>query len=50
MKQIRPVSFVDLLTPSQINFNIAMNKVPDIMFQDVGLVMAYAKGQLVNNT
>lgn len=50
LKQVRPVSFVDLLGPSQINYNIAMNKVPEIMFQDIGLVMAYAKSQITNNT
>ena len=50
MKQVRPISFVDLLGPSQINYNIAMNKIPDIMFQDIGLVMAYSKTQLQNNT
>ncbi len=50
LRQVRPVSFVDLLGPSQINYNIALNKVPEIMFQDIGLVMAYAKSQLVNNT
>lgn len=50
MRQVRPVSFVDLLAPSQIDYNIARNKIPEIMFQDIGLVMAYAKTQLVNNT
>lgn len=50
MKQIRPVSFVDLLAPSQIDFNIANNKIPEIMFHDTGLVLAIAKSQMLNNT
>jgi len=50
MKQVRPVSFVDLLAPSQIDFNIAGNKVPEIMFHDTGLVLAMAKTQLLNST
>lgn len=50
MKQVRPISFVDLLAPSQIDYNIAKNKVPEIMFHDTGLVMAYAKTQLLNNS
>lgn len=50
MKQVRPISFVDLLAPSQIDYNIARNKVPEIMFHDTGLVMAYAKTQLMNNS
>ena len=49
LKQVRPISFVDLLAPSQIDYNIARNKVPEIMFQDIGLVMAYAKSQFQNN-
>jgi len=50
LKQVRPVSFVDMLRPSQVDYNIARNKIPEIMFQDVGLVMAYAKTQISNNT
>lgn len=50
MKQIRPISIVDLLAPSQIDYNIARNKIPNIMFQDNGLVLAVAKSQFSNNT
>lgn len=50
MKQVRPISFVDLLSPSQIDYNIARNKIPEIMFQDIGLVMAYSKTQLQQAT
>lgn len=43
MKQTRPVSFVNLLAPSQITYNIAMNRIPDVMFHDVGKVMVFNK-------
>lgn len=50
MKQVRPISFVDLLSPSQIDYNIAGNKIPEIMFHDTGLVLAIAKTQMLNNS
>lgn len=50
MKQVRPISFVDLLAPSQIDFNISNNKVPEIMFHDTGLILALAKTQMLNNS
>lgn len=50
MKQVRPVSFVDLLMPSQRDYNIAKNKIPEIMFQDTGLVLGLAKTQMLTNT
>ena len=50
MKQVRPVSFLDLLWSSQIDYNIAKNKVPEIMFQDTGLLLALSKTQMLNST
>lgn len=50
MKQVRPISFIDLLAPSQIDYNIAKNKIPEIMFNDTGLALSVAKTQLLNNT
>ncbi len=50
MKQVRPVSFVDLLAPSQIDYNIARNKIPEIMFNDIGLALSVAKTQMLHNS
>jgi len=50
MKQVRPVSVVDLLAPSQKDYNIARNKIPEIMFHDIGLVASYAKSMMMNNS
>ena len=43
MKGVRPISEVELLAPFQITHNIAMNRVPDIMFDDIGLALAINK-------
>jgi hypothetical protein len=50
MKQVKPVSAVDLLSASQIDFNIARNKIPEIMFHDIGLVASYAKSMMKHNS
>lgn len=40
MKGVRPVSIVEQLTPFQITTNIAFNRIPEIMFDDIGLALA----------
>lgn len=40
MKGVRPVSPVELLHPYAILTNIAFNKIPEIMFDDIGLALA----------
>lgn len=49
MKGVRSVSQIELLAPYQILANIAMNKVPDIMFDDVGLALAINKLTIPTN-
>lgn len=49
MKGVRPVPFVELVAPFQIMHNIAMNKVPDIMFDDIGLALAINKLAITSN-
>lgn len=49
MKGIRPVSPVELLTPFNILANIAFNRIPDIMFDDIGLALAINKNSIPTN-
>lgn len=49
MKGVRPVPFVEQLAPFQVINNIAMNRVPDIMFDDIGLALAVNKLSITSN-
>lgn len=49
MKGIRPVPFVEQVAPLQILHNIAMNRIPDIMFDDDGLVLAINELSAITN-
>ena len=49
MKGVRPVPIVEMLAPFQITHNIAMNKVPLIMLDDIGLALSINKLSLPTN-
>ena len=49
MKGVRPVSMVETLSGFQIWANIAFNKIPDIMFDDIGLALAINKATIPLN-
>ena len=49
MKGVRPVPFVEQVAPLQILHNIAMNRIPDIMFDDDGLVLAINELSAITN-
>jgi len=46
---VRPVSFIDRAKPWQIIYNICNNKVPKIIKDDLGIVMAINKGMIPRN-
>lgn len=48
-KGVRPVSFIDLLTPHQIVFNIAENRVTQVMANDWGKILAHNPATIPRN-
>lgn len=50
MKGIRPVSFVETLAPYQLLTNICVNRVPDIIADDIGLALWINQNTVNHNT
>lgn len=48
-KGIRPVSFIDLLSPFQITYNICENKKASIMVNDFGKILAHNQATIPRN-
>lgn len=49
MKGIRAVSFIDILSPFQVTYNICENKVPSIMARDMGKLLAHNPATIARN-
>lgn len=45
----RPISFVDMIKPGQISYNIAKNRANRTMIDDLGIMLAINKGVIARN-